>query len=177
MCTSLAAGPVMTTDAADSAELAKWRAYPQTILEFPASPPLRVDLRAPVRRGTREALARLGLDAPFAVFTPENPEGKNAEDAPTQTDAIARREANEKRRQALALELALGEVRWQAVDGVAPDGSYREHCVAARLGREEARERAARLRQLAWFWWDGESFWLMSGTAGQEPLRLGAESD
>lgn len=152
----------------------KWDAYASTVLEFPGPPPLLLDLREPVARAARETLAALGLDGPFAVFTPENPDGANVEDASSAGDAQARRTGNADRREALAIELELLGLTWCPVDGVAPDGSYRERCAAVRLGREEARERAARLRQLAWFWFDGSAFWLMPALAADPPRRLPA---
>jgi hypothetical protein len=150
----------------------KWGAYADTVLEFLGPPVLRIDLRDPVRDEGRAALAALGLERPFAVFTAENPDGANAEDAPA--PAVEERKARENERRQSALERALVEaaIPFALVDGVAPDGSYREHCVAAVMPREAAAALAERLRQLALFWWDGGSFWLLPGKADEEPERL-----
>jgi hypothetical protein len=62
---------------------AKWASYPCTILEFAPPERVRIDLRLPLGRPERAALASLGLDRPFAVLTAENPFGENPEDEPT----------------------------------------------------------------------------------------------
>lgn len=152
----------------------KWRAYACTILEFlPSSTaPLRIDLRQPVTDAARAALGALGLGARFAVFTAENPEGANAEDAPTEAEEARRERANDRRMRVLGEALREAGVEWREVDGVAPDGGYRERCVAVPIAREEAAALAERLRQLALFWYDGSRFWLLPAAADEraEPL-------
>ena len=146
--------------------------YPETVLEFADPAPLTVDLRVPLATSTRRALAAIGLGAPFAVLTAENPHGENAEDAPTAGEEAAREVSNERRMSRLERELAARGVTHRHVDGVAPDGSYRERCVAAVLPRDEAVELARRFGQLALFWFDGDRFWLMPAEAGGEPRAL-----
>jgi hypothetical protein len=166
--------PADGTDAHDA-----YAAYPNTVLEFfpdaagaPAGP--RVDLRRPVDARTRAALAGLGLGERFAVFTAENPEGEHAEEAQTPGEAAAEDGRNRRRTRTLAERLA-GEGRaFVRVDGVAPDGSYRERCVAAALGRDEAVAWARAARQLGLFWYDGTAFWLLPAEADEPPRRLPA---
>lgn len=157
-------------------EVAKWTAYPDTILEFRAAdgPAFHIDLRRAVTGADRAALARFGLERPFAVFTAQNPEGRNADDAPSGTEERIRDGANEHRESALELALREAGIAFRHVDGVAPDGSYREQCVAAMLDREAAVALASRLEQLALFWFDGTDFWLLPAIARQAPLRLPA---
>lgn len=153
-------------------EAAKYDAYESTVLEL--APGTRIDLRKPVEHAQLDALKRAGLAEPFAVLTAENPRGANAEDAPTETDE-ARREAANDRRHALLLDsLRESGVPFVRVDGVAPDGSYRERCVAITGSRESATELAERLGQLALFWFDGAAFWLLPAEADEEPRRLPA---
>lgn len=163
----------MTDDAQQDRE--KWKAYPNTVLEFAGGDGVRVDLRQPVEEKTRVALHRLGLTGPFAVLTAENPCGDNVEDAPTDRQAEAREERNERRTSRLEQELIRHSTPFARVDGVSPDGRYREHCLAVLLPEAEAVELARRLEQLALFWFDGETFWLLPAEANQAPTRLPVE--
>lgn len=150
----------------------KWRAYPNTVLEFAGSPPLRLDLREPVTDDTRAALAALGLGAAFGVFTAENPAGENAEDAPTERAEERRERANDRRSCQLERELDARGVAYVPVDGVSPDGQYREHCIATLVARDDAVALARRYAQLALFWFDGEAFWLLPALADERATRL-----
>ena len=153
----------------------KWKAYPNTVLEFAAGDGLRVDLREPVTAEACEAMRGLGLTGPFAVLTAENPCGDNVEDAPTDRQAEAREERNDRRTGRLEQELTRRKTPFTLVDGVSPDGSYREHCLAVLLPEAEAVGLARRLEQLALFWFDGETFWLLPAEANQPPTRLPVE--
>ena len=152
----------------------KWRAYRNTILEFEATPPLRIDLRERVTGDARAALARLGLGAAFGVFTAENPVGENAEDAPSAHAELAKERANERREGALERDLRDRGVAYVRVDGVSPDGRYREHCVATPMARDDAVALARRFGQLALFWYDGWAFWLLPALAEKSVQRLPA---
>ncbi len=153
-------------------EDAKWDAYPHTVLEFCGPPTLRVDLRRPLSDVARRAIAALALGGPFAVLTAENPGGENPEDAPSERRAEMIEAGNERRTSALQRELEQRGVRHAPVDGMAPDGAYREHCLAVALPRVEAVALARRLDQLALFWFDGHDFWLLPAEADAEPERL-----
>ena len=150
----------------------KWDQYPNTVLEFvvPGNP--RIDLRRPVGSAERETLRALGLTRPFAVMTAENPWGENAEDAPTEGAEAAAERRNAERRHRLEQELRDAGVIFLRCDGVAPDGDYREHGVAALLGREEAVRLATEYKQLAIFWFDGRGFVLVGAIARKPDRRL-----
>ena len=154
----------------------KWDAYPNTVLEFPvaAGTPARIDLRRPVDTRVRDTLAQLGLTGSFAIFTAQNPNGDNADDAPTPAAERAREVANARRAAALEEWLERRGIPFRQVDGVAPDGSYRERCVAAAMDRDVATAIATDLDQLALFWFDGDAFWLHPAEADAEPVRLPA---
>lgn len=152
----------------------KWRAYPDTVLEFAGSPPLRIDLRRPLGAADRAALAARALDQPFGVFTAENPAGENAEDEPSPSEAEQRERTNARRAGVLETELQRRRVAYVHVDGASPDGKYREHCVATLMPREEAVAFARRFEQLALFWYDGGHFWLLPAMATKSPQRLPA---
>ncbi|HEX2780450.1 MAG TPA: DUF3293 domain-containing protein, partial [Gemmatimonadaceae bacterium] len=150
----------------------KWAPYPCTVLEFLVPRAPRIDLRKPVGRAERAVLEELGLARPFTIFTAENPWGENAEDAPTDRAEEAAERRNAERRERLEAELRDADVRFLRCDGVAPDGDYREHAVAALLPKDEAIAKAKQYRQLAIFWFDGARFWLASALAAKpdEPL-------
>lgn len=152
----------------------KWTQYPCTVLELLVPGKPRIDLRKRLGDRERAILHDLGLDRPFAVLTAENPWGENAEDEPSaaQEDAAERR--NAVRRENLERELRSGGTRFVPCDGVAPDGDYREHGVAALLERDAAVSVARRYRQLAIFWYDGRDFWLVGAIAEKPSLRLPA---
>lgn len=164
----------MSSDDDEHVEREKWRTYPDTVLHFEGDTPFTVDLRRPVDDGVRRALAAIGLDVPFAILTAENPDGRNPEDAASTREAGERRRENAQRSTALEDALDDAGVVHAAVDGSAPDGSYRERCVAVRLGREAAMSLAGRLGQLALFWYDGRRFWLLPAEADQPPAPLPA---
>ena len=150
----------------------KWDAYPATVLEFQAPGSPRIDLRQPIIDEHRALLRRVGLGGAFAVLTAENPCGENAEDEPTHADEAARKRDNARRRSRLERELEAAGCRFVRVDGVAPDGEYREHGVAAEMPRQDAVALAKRLRQLALFWFDGSDFWLVGAVLDRPPERL-----
>jgi hypothetical protein len=148
----------------------KWQAYHGTVLELvdDERPCLRIDLRKPDIPALAERLAALGLAPPVAIMTAENPHGANAEDAPSERQEARQEVRNDGRHETLLAELREVGMPFARVDGVAPDGEYRERCVALPLGREQGRSLARRLGQLAFFWFDGERVWLEPGVADHE---------
>lgn len=154
----------------------KWDAYHGTVLEFADDEHgrLRIDLRRPDVRALAERLAALGVGPPAAILTAENPRGANAEDAPTPRQEARQEVRNDDRHETLLEELREAGLPFARVDGVAPDGEYRERCVALPLGRAEGRVLARRLGQLAFFWFDGTRVWLEPGVADHEPEVLPA---
>ena len=154
----------------------KWRAYYHTVLELvdDEHPCLRIDLRRPDVGALATRLAALGLEPPVAIMTAENPLGANAEDAPTERQEQRQEVRNDDRHEALLAELREAGLPFARVDGVAPDGEYRERCVALPLAREDARALARRLGQLAFFWFDGRRVSLEPGVADHAPEVLPA---
>ena len=152
-------------------ERERYAQYPNTTLEFDTPAGLRVDLRQPVDEATRGALAALGLGS-FGVFTGENPAGEHAHDEDDPAAERARERANERRTRTLVGRLERDRVAFVRVDGVAPDGSYREHCVALAVAQADAVALPELYDQLALFWYDGAAFWLLPAEAAQEPRRL-----
>lgn len=152
----------------------KWNAYRDTVLELTDDerPTLRIDLRRPDVDALAARLRALGVEPPVAVMTAENPWGANAEDAPSESQEQRQAVRNDDRHEHLLAELRELGVPVARVDGVAPDGDYRERCVAVPLDLEAARALARRLQQLAFFWFDGERVWLEPGIADhpREPL-------
>jgi hypothetical protein len=157
---------------ADETTDEKLEQYPNTILEFETTPGVRVDLRRPVDRKAVRALARVGLDREFAVLTAENPHGEHAEDVGSGGEARAQNARNERRTGVLVRELTRRGVRFVFVDGVSPDGSYREHCVAVPMPRNEAVALARQFSQVAIFWYDGGRFWLLPAEVDEAPRPL-----
>ena len=149
----------------------KYSRYRQTVLEFCGDGP-RIDLRRPVDDAARRALAARGLGDGFAVLTAENPHGMNEEDAPSGMEERARERANDRRAATLMDELKGAGLHYARVDGVAPAGDYRERCVAVAGDRATGTALALQWRQLALFWYDGSTFWLLPAEADQEPQRL-----
>jgi hypothetical protein len=156
----------------------KWSRYAQTVLEFYAAPPASVDLRRPVGGDERAALLRVGLAGEFAVLTAENPAGQHAEDASAPGEAARAEARNARRTRTLVAELDRLGVPYVRVDGVSPDGAYRERCVAALAPRGDAVALARDYAQLALFWFDGSRFWLLPADADKtpEPLPLDGRS-
>lgn len=150
----------------------KWHAYAHTVLEFQVPGAPRIDLRKRIGEDQRALLRRVGLAGEFAVLTAENPCGENAEDEPTPADEAAKQRENAGRRSRLERELDAAAARFVRVDGVAPDGEYREHGVAVEIPRQDAVALAKRFRQLAIFWFDGRDFWLVGAVADRPPERL-----
>lgn len=161
---------------ADDGEDEKWEAYHDTVLELHGAAAgaglLRIDLRRPDMRALAARLRALGLEPPVAILTAENPHGANAEEAPDGRAEARAHVRNDHRHDTLLAELREAGLPHARVDGVAPDGSYRERCVAVPLPAEAARALARRLSQLAFFLWDGERLWLEPGLADRAREEL-----
>jgi hypothetical protein len=150
----------------------KWRLYPNTLLEFPECDAAAIDLRRPLQDPDRDLLRDLGLDQPFGVLTAENPCGLNAEDAASEKQAEVREKKNRERMTRLVETLNARGLHFLMVDGVSPDGDYREHSVAIAADRDECIALARELDQLAIFWYDGHDFWLYPAEIEEVPTRL-----
>ena len=129
-----------------------WATYARTVLYFSAVPQVYVDLRKPVSVPVRDALKEIGLTGEFSILTAFNPHGRNIDDA-----------ENDRRLAELKEELAESGFYFVQVDACSPDTSHCEcsYAVSAPLGRVV--EIADRWDQLAVFWFDGSSFWIVGG--------------
>jgi hypothetical protein len=150
----------------------KWRLYPNTLLQFPECDAAPIDLRRPLQDRDRELLRDLGLEHPFGILTAENPCGLNTEDAASEKQAEVRERKNRERMRQLVETLNARHLHYLMVDGVSPDGDYREHSVAVAAERDECIALARELDQLAIFWYDGHDFWLYPAEIEEEPVRL-----
>lgn len=138
----------------------RWETYSDTIVEIHTSPPLRVDLRAPVSSEMARWLRELGLGATWGTVTAHNP-GRLVDPA-----------LNEKREKELTAVVAALRAPFVAADGVSPDGTHREPGYAIGLEQEGVVALASAFGQSAIFWFDGERFWIVPALVGNAPIRL-----
>jgi hypothetical protein len=139
----------------------RWDTYPDTILEIHTSPPLRVDLRAPVPAEMARLLRGLGLGPMWGTVTAHNPGG------------LVERSLNEKREKELTAAVAALGVPFVAADGVSPDGTHREPGYAIGGDQEGVVALACEFGQSAIFWFDGATFWIVPALVGDAPIKLG----
>jgi len=162
----------MTDAGASTAEADEaWAKYPNTILDLRADSTLRVDLRKPVSAAVRRRLAEVGLET-FAVMTAENPDGEEPQDAPTTRGERRREVENEQRLSALQRALQAAGIFHVPVRAISSDGQHVEVCFAMQLDARAARRWAQRFSQLAYFFYDGERFWLYPGMLDKAPQAL-----
>lgn len=138
-----------------------WHRYPDTVLRFRTDPAVRVDLREPAGPETVAALESIGLSGSFAVLTAHDPRGRD-EDA----------DVNERRAKRLNERLQALGADFLHVDACSPDGSHCEASVAALIEREQATSLAREFEQVAFFWFDGEKFWIIGALAAGDPVML-----
>ena len=136
--------------------------YAATVLELFDGPdePLTIDLRQPVSASARARLRR-APGVPFAIVTACNPLGRVASDAENETSEARLEE-----------EVRGRGYRFLRADGRSPDGTHRERGIAIDAALAVARELALRFEQEAYYWFDGESFWIMGARSGLGPVRL-----
>jgi hypothetical protein len=138
-----------------------WSLYPNTILEFHTPSPFAIDLREALTSRERELLCANHLDQPFAVITACNPRGQRSSDLDN-TRLAEQLEAQVRQRGLSILH----------VEGVSPDGNHRESGIALKVSRKDATALAKQSDQSAFFWFDGEYFWIMPALIQAEPLVL-----
>lgn len=129
-----------------------WSCFAQTILEFHGLG-IRIDLGSPVTAEARsELVAWLGTPITcFCVLTADNPDGRDC--APSQNDEF---------RSSLFTQLSQLGVELTACDGTSPDGRHREVGWAVRTDDRTGWQLAQQFHQLAFFYYDGARFWLVS---------------
>ncbi len=138
-----------------------WRRYPDTILRFHSAPALNIDLRSAISGQHRAALEPLGLAGVFAVITAFDPLGHDL-----------RAEENAVRAAALESRLSSQGEHFVSVDACSPDGSHCEASVAWKTSLSAATALAVELEQMAFFWHDGNIFWIVGALAASDPIAL-----
>lgn len=133
----------------------KLRTYASTVLEFKGAADGVVDLRRSLGARERGLLSALALACPFTVLTAYNPQGANGHPG------------NKERQQGLRRTLEVEAQRCVLLDGCSPDRAHCEPGIAACISEQRAREIALQYEQDAFFWFDGESFYLVGA---REPL-------
>ena len=106
-------------------------------------------------------LSALGLSGPFAVITAHDPRG---EDLPAGE--------NERRAVQLETELRSHAAHFLHVDACSPDGEHCEASMAVKVSYDSARQLAIDYGQVAFFWFDGERFWIAGGLLETDPVAL-----
>lgn len=144
----------------------KWERFENTILEL-LSPSglITVDLRRKLSAEMHERLAEIGPPGEFAVVTAANPKGENVTAA-----------ENDVRYERLRAVVVRDGVYFVRADGVSPDGRHRERGFAVWAGRQACAKLAAEFEQLAFFLYDGETFWIIGALDSGEQVRLPRES-
>ncbi len=125
-----------------------WGPYPDTLLNFPEAD-LTVDLRREISPHTRTALARLGLECPFAVVTACNPLGRPIGES-----------SNLRLTAVLSAVVGWRYPTARPAHGAAASGTHREPGWALPVSLPEARNLAARFFQRGIFWFDGDRFYI-----------------
>lgn len=140
---------------------ADWDDFPRTILHFADANCPSVDLRQEVSREVIRALTRLGLNGSFGVVTGQDPGGitQSAE----RNDTLAAE---------LEGEIAAMGFSFALLDACNPDRSHCERSIAVAARRAGVVEIACRYEQLAIFWFDGSSFWIVPVKSTREQVRL-----
>jgi hypothetical protein len=108
-----------------------------------------------------DQLGNLEAVSEFAVVTAFNPYGVNVAD-----------EENLRRHSTLRNELESAGVPSIPAAGMSPDGAHREEGYAIWISRDLARDLAARYEQTAFFWFDGQEFWVVPTAVDVPPVRL-----
>ncbi len=141
-----------------------WSNYPNTILAIRCGEKqLCVNLVRPVGNDVKQRLRALGETQSFGVVTAANPDGRRTTDV-----------ENEARYARLRTQVAEEDYSSCDADGLSPDGSHRERGFAVWGTVEEVRALAEKYDQTAFFWFDGEAFWLVATGGKPEPVKLPA---
>lgn len=138
-----------------------WPKYPETVLHFATDPKVTIDLRRVPGAEDLSALRAIGLAEPFVVVTAFDPRGKNLP-----------REENDARAARLESRLRASGFAFTRVDACSPDGEHCECSVAVKMPREDAVKLARELEQVAIFWFDGKTFWIIGALVAADPMML-----
>lgn len=138
-----------------------WPRYPETILDFATTPPVRIDLREIPSDGAVRDLESAGLAGPFAIITAFDPRGENLSP-----------DENERRKRDLDEVVRARGYKFAHVDCCSPDRSHCECSVAVLMPQDKAVDLARELEQVALFWFDGRRFWILGALVETDPLML-----
>lgn len=138
-----------------------WGDFPRTVLHFADVSHPNMDLRRHASREAIRALTRHGLNGSFGVVTAHDPMGITQ--SVERNDALAAQ---------LEGEIATMGVPFALLDACSPDRSHCERSIAVALSRASVVEIACRYEQLAIFWFDGRSFWIVPARSTTEQVRL-----
>lgn len=143
----------------DKIEDPSWTNYPKTILTFPGG--MRIDLRETLSDEQRAFLARDFLQTPFAIISAANPKGQSESE-----------EANAAAVQVLKREITQRKFSFAMITGESVDGTHSETSFAVHLSILDARRLALDTDQSAYFWYDGQSFWLVGARVDTPSIKL-----
>ncbi|MEO6777921.1 MAG: DUF3293 domain-containing protein [Gemmatimonadaceae bacterium] len=138
-----------------------WGDFPRTVLHFLSESPFALDLQANIRDTELAALEEAGFEHTFCIVTAQDPMGI---EQPPETNAmlVAKLEADVAQLKAHHVE----------VDACSPDSSHCEQSMAVDVDLEVAVSLASRYDQLAIFWFDGATFWIVPARSSKSRLRL-----
>ncbi len=145
----------------NSSEDPSWKCYAETRLRLWLPETFIVDLRQQVTTRHKVEFGRAGLTAPFAVLTAYNPRGCLTDDT-----------TNASKTADLERDLRARDMVVFPVDGMSPEGDHAEPGFAAALELDDATSVACRYEQSAFFWFDGERFWIMPALVRTKPVPL-----
>lgn len=138
-----------------------WGDFPHTVLHFADASSDSIDLRKEVSAEAIRVLTRIGLEWSFGVITAHNPMGITQS---TQwNDAIAAE---------LLREVAAMGVPFALLDACSPDRSHCERSIAVSAPCSGLIQLARSYDQLAIFWFDGSSFWIVPARSTMDQVRL-----
>ncbi len=138
-----------------------WARYTETILIFEGDSRFEVDLRELLTEGARNHFRNRGFPQTFAILTAQDPFGRDLTP-----------EENRERQKTLESGLKADGVHFVRVDACSTD---REHCecsLAINVDQNRAVVIATTYEQVAIFWYDGDSMWLVGGIVKSDPIRL-----
>ncbi|HEY5087064.1 MAG TPA: DUF3293 domain-containing protein [Gemmatimonadaceae bacterium] len=142
---------------------AAWGDFPDTVLHFASATTFSVDLRRDIDGATSAYLSCLGFERSFGVVSAQDPMGVTPT-ATANADLAAR----------LQTEVAAMRAAYACLDACNPDRSHCEKSIAIALDLQSSIALAYRYNQLAIFWFDGESFWIVPVYSDNAVLRLPA---
>lgn len=142
-------------------DVGDWGDFPCTVLHFIGPGVPSIDLRDRVFPDATCALTRLGLAHTFGIVTGQDPMGR-IQSTGRNSELAAR----------LQREVAAMNVPFALVDACNPDRSHCEQSFAIAISCDEAVALADRYEQLAIFWFDGNSFWIVPARSLKERVRL-----